>query len=319
MKVLVTEPIIDSELQRLDEQTQLTVGQRGEFNCEDALIEAASHYDALLTMLSNPVTRKVLRAGKNQLKIVANYAVGTNNIDLEAARDFAIPVSNTPEVLTESTAEIALSLILSVARKTTEAESRLRDGEFRGWEPTGFLGLELHGARLGIVGLGRIGQALAKRARACGMEILYHNRRRIEMETEKQLNAHYVENLDQLLPAVDVLSLHCPLTEKTHHLIDAERLKLLPDHALIINTSRGPVIDEKALVDALRQGSIGGAGLDVFENEPKVEPGLLETPNTVLLPHIGSATYKSRRAMGRLAVNAILSVQKNQTPGNLVT
>lgn len=307
MKILITEPVIESAVQKLQNHFEVAVGSRGEFDNVDALVEASRNFDGLLTMLSNPVTRDVL-ASATRLKVIANYAVGYNNIDLDAAREFGIQIANTPGVLTESTAEIALSLLLSVARRTTEAEQQVRNHQFDGWHPTGFLGLELYGATLGIIGMGRIGQAFARKAHACGMNILYHNRNRIDEEKEAELQAVYMPDLDRMLKEVDALSIHCPLTEQTRHLIDKRKISLMKNHALIINTSRGPVIDETALVQALTQEEIGGAGLDVYEHEPAVHPELYKTRNTVLLPHIGSATFTSRRAMGNLSADAIIGV-----------
>jgi glyoxylate reductase len=319
VRVLVTEPIVDDAIHKLEKHFDVTVGNRGEFDEEQRLMKAAAEFDAILTMLSNPVTENVLATGKkNRLRIVANYAVGFNNIDTDAAARLGIHISNTPDVLTESTAEIALSLLLSTARRTREAERYLRNGKFKGWEPNGFIGIELYGSTVGIVGLGRIGQAFARRAKACGMKILYYGRNKVDSEIENELDATYYSSLHDILSDVDALSIHCPLTEDTHHLIGSEELSLLPSHAVIVNTARGPIIDESALAEALHQSSIGGAGLDVFENEPEVHPRLLEAPNTVLLPHIGSATNKSRIAMGNLAADAIISILNGNSAPNLV-
>jgi glyoxylate reductase len=318
VRVLITEPIVDSAIKKLENHFEVSIGERGEFDTEQTLLKAAEEFDAILTMLSNPVTENVLEAGKNKLKIVANYAVGYNNIDTDAAARLGIHVSNTPDVLTESTAEIALSLLLSTARRTREAEISLRNGQFNGWEPNGFIGIELHGAAAGIIGLGRIGQAFARKVKACGMKIHYYGRNRIEPEIEDELNATFHSELDDMLPEIDALSVHCPLTNETHHLIGKHELNLMPSHAVLINTARGPIVDESALAEALHNASIGGAGLDVFENEPEIHPRLLDAPNTVLLPHIGSATEKSRKAMGSLAADAIISIMHGTRPPNLV-
>jgi glyoxylate reductase len=318
VRVLITEPIVDSAIKKLESHFEVSIGERGEFDTEQTLSKAAEEFDAILTMLSNPVTENVLEAGKNKLKIVANYAVGYNNIDTDAAARLGIHVSNTPDVLTESTAEIALSLLLSTARRTREAEISLRNGQFNGWEPNGFIGIELYGAAAGIIGLGRIGQAFARRVKACGMKIHYYGRNRIEPEIEDELNATFHSSLDDMLQEIDALSVHCPLTNETHHLIGKHELNLMPSHAVLINTARGPIVDESALAEALHNASIGGAGLDVFENEPEIHPRLLDAPNTVLLPHIGSATEKSRKAMGSLAADAIISIMHGTRPPNLV-
>ncbi|MEX0995318.1 MAG: D-glycerate dehydrogenase [Balneolaceae bacterium] len=307
MRILITEPLIQSAADKLKEHFDVEIGERGSYYNEQAMIEAATKFDGIMTVLSNPVTENVLKAG-DRLKVIGHYGVGYNNIDTDAAREQGIRISNTPDVLTDSTAEIALSLLLSAARQTNPAEKFLREGKFEGWAPDLFVGLELHGATLGVLGMGRIGEGLARRAKACGMNILYHNRSRANKKVEEELEAAYRPDLNQMLEEIDALSIHCPLTDETHHLINEERLNLMKDHAILVNTARGPVVDEAALARALHEGHLGGAGLDVFEKEPKVHPELLTAPNTVLLPHIGSATYKSRKAMGDLAANAIIGV-----------
>ncbi|MEX1011885.1 MAG: D-glycerate dehydrogenase [Balneolaceae bacterium] len=321
MKVLVTEPILPSAIERLEQNFEVEVGKRGEYFEESALAKAAATFDGMLTMLSNPVTTEVLSSSVS-LKVIANYAVGFNNIDLETAGKLGIRVANTPGVLTESTAEIALALLLGASRRTTEAEASIRNNQFDGWDPLGFVGMEIFGARLGIVGMGRIGMAFARRAAACGMEIFYHNRNRVEPWIEKELGATFVPDLHKMLPEIDALSLHCPLTSRTHHLIGREELDLLPEHAIVVNTARGEVIDEEALADALHNKVIAGAGLDVYEKEPSIHSRLLSAPGTLLLPHIGSATRRSRQAMADLATGAIISVlsgRPDETIPNLVT
>lgn len=306
-RVLITEPILDSVIQRLRKKFYVDVGSRGEFNDEQKLIDVMPDYDALLPMLSNPITKEVVEAG-NKLKVIANHAVGYNNIDLDAAKEHNIKVANTPDVLTESSADCTMALLLATARKICDAQQYLRNGEFKGWEPLGFLGIELNGNTIGIVGMGRIGTAVARRAKAFGMDIAYHNRSPVDNKVEKELDATYVESLEKLAEKSDILSLHCPLTDDTHHLIHAEILELLPNHAIIVNTSRGAVIDEQALAEALHNNNIAGAGLDVFEEEPKVHPRLLSAPNCVITPHIASATHHSRKAIGMLAADAISGV-----------
>lgn len=310
-KVLVTEPIVESAIEKLRENYTVDVGKRGQYNDEQRLAEVIPGYHALLPMLSQPITANVIESGQN-LEIIANYAVGYNNIDLEAAKHSGIKVANTPDVLTDSTADCALALLLATARHICASQQYLRNGQFNGWEPLGFLGLELQGKTLGIVGMGRIGTAVARRGKAFGLNIRYHNRTRAEEEIERALDAAYVDNIRNLAKQSDILSLNCPLTEKTHHLVDREILEIMPNHALLINTARGPVVDEKALAEALHQGLIGGAGLDVFEEEPQVHPDLLNAPNCVITPHIGSATHDTRKAMGRLAANAIIGILENR-------
>ncbi|MGK7369311.1 MAG: 2-hydroxyacid dehydrogenase [Candidatus Halalkalibacterium sp. M3_1C_030] len=306
-RVLITEPIVESVIQKLKEHFRVDVGERGDFNREEQLIKAIPNYDALLPMLSNPVTNRVIEAGEN-LKIIANHAVGYNNIDLEAAKKHDVKVANTPDVLTQSSADLAMALLLASARKIFEAQKYLKEGRFEGWEPLGFLGMELNGNTLGIVGMGRIGTALARRAKAFGMNIIYHNRSRVDEDLEKELDAVYIKSVKELARRSDVLSLHCPLTDETHHLLDREILSALPEHAIVVNTARGPVIDEEALAEALHTGRIGGAGLDVFEDEPDVHPKILNAPNCVITPHIASATHQSRKSIGMLAANAITGV-----------
>lgn len=306
-RILITEPIVEAVMDDLRDKYAVDVGERGQFNSEEALCEVIENYDALLSMVSSPVTKKVIANGK-RLKVVANHAVGYNNIDLEAAQEAGIAAAHTPDVLTESTADLTMALFLSVARKIGPAQNFLRDGKFDGWDPLGFLGTELNGKTLGIVGLGRIGAATARRAKSFGLSILYHNRNRVARETEESLDASYVSSVQKLATKSDIISLHCPLTEETFHAVDEDILDRMGEEALLINTSRGPVVDEAALAEALHSGSIGGAGLDVFENEPQVHPKLLDAPNCVLTPHIGSATYHTRKAIGQLAANAIRDV-----------
>lgn len=315
-RVLVTEPIVESALKKLRRHCEVDVGERGQYDQPAKLARAIPGYDALLSMLSNPVDRSVIAAGK-ELKVIANYAVGYDNIDTQAAKEAGIKVSNTPGVLTEASADIAFSLLLAAGRHICEAQAYVREGKFDGWDPLGFLGLELNGKTLGILGMGRIGQAVARRAGGFGMKVFYHNRRRVDSSTETALNATYAESVEQLAREADVLSLNCPLTKETHHIVDAEILNMMKPHALLINTARGPVVDEAALAAALHEGRIGGAGLDVFEEEPQLHPRLLTAPNCVVLPHIGSGTHETREAMGELAVSSILGVFNGKKPGEI--
>ena len=319
--VLVTEPIPKAVLDTLSSHAKITIGKKGHYSKEENLVDDIIEYDALLCMLSTPVTKRVLQAGK-KLRIVANFAVGYNNIDVKAAHELNIKVANTPDVLTEACGDFAMALLLAVTRKFNEAEKYLRDGKFNGWEPLGFLGMELRGKTLGIVGMGRIGQAFAERARAFGMKISYHNRTRIDQKTEQELGAEYISTVEELIRQSDVLSLNCPLTPQTHHLINTATFNLMPKHSILINISRGPVVDEAALAKALHEKKIAGAGIDVFEREPVVHPDLLTAPNCTLLPHIASATFETREAIGLLAADAIVSVLNNKPDNqipNLIT
>lgn len=320
-RILITEPIPEAVVDYLKEFGNVHVGNKGQFNTEESLISELKDYDALLCMLSTPVAEAVLTSAP-ELKIVANFAVGYNNIDVKAASKLGIKVANTPDVLTEACGDFAMALLMATTRNFYQAETYLRNGQFKGWEPLGFLGMELRGKTLGIVGMGRIGQAFAHRAKAFGMNIKYHNRSRLPAEIEQELDYTFVPTLEELARQSDVLSLNCPLTPETHHLINEDIFSIMPTHSILINISRGPVVDEAALAEALHSGKIAGAGLDVFEKEPEVHPWLLTAPNCTMLPHIASATYETREAIGMLAANAIkkvLSGTPDQDIPNLVT
>ncbi len=306
-RVLITEPIIPSVIDKLKKHYQVDVGERGTYNDEQTLIDAISGYEALLPMLSNPITEKVIAAGSN-LEIIANHAVGYNNIDLEAAHKHNIAVANTPDVLTDSCAEFTIGLMLAVSRRLFEAQQYLLDGKYNNWEPLGFLGKELNESTLGIIGMGRIGTGVARRAKALGMKITYHNRSKVDPDLEQELNAKYYSNVQDLVSQSDIITLHCPLTDETHHLINEETLSLMSDDAILINTSRGPVVDEQSLAKALHNRSIGGAALDVFENEPELHPELKTAPNCIRTPHIASASFQTREAIGMLAADAIIGI-----------
>jgi len=304
-KVLITEPVFEEVIALLKEHTELTVGKRGTFNSSEELAKVIVEYDGLVSMLSNPVDERVLNQSK-KLKVIANYAVGYNNIEVEIATLKGIKVANTPNVLTETTAEGAFALLLAVARRLNEAEQCLRSGAFDGWNPNGFIGFDLFEKKIGILGMGRIGRAFARRAASFGMEVFYTNRTQLPFEIESELKATYLANPLDLAKTCDIISIHCPLTEQTHHLVDEYFINSMKKGSVIINTARGPVVDEKALAHALLNGHLWGAGLDVYEFEPEVHPDLLSAPNTVLLPHVTSATYKTRLSMGMLAAGAVL-------------
>lgn len=257
---------------------------------EDDMITLLAEADAAIVLLSDPITRRVLEANPH-LRCVSNFAVGYNNIDLDAARELGVTVTNTPGVLTEATADLTMALILAVTRRIVESDAELRASGRCEWEPLAFLGASLQGKRLGIVGMGRIGSAVATRARAFGMDVMGIRRG---------------ESLDELLATSDIVSLHVPLSPETRHMIDANALAKMKRDAYLINTSRGPLVDEEALCDALDRGTIRGAGLDVYEHEPRVHPRLLPMKNVVLLPHIGSATEEARNAMARIAATNVL-------------
>jgi len=280
------------------------------------LIKNVKGVDAILSLLTDKIDGAVLDAAGPKLKIVANYAVGYDNFDLQAFKARGIKAANTPGVLNGSVAEHAVALLFAVAKRIPEADRFTRAGKYKGWEPELLLGMELSGKTIGIVGLGRIGSGVAKRAKAMGMDVLYYDVKRNEA-FEKEVGAKYA-SVEDLLKGADAVSIHVPLLPSTRHLIDAKKLKLMKRGAILINTSRGPVVDEKALVAALKSGRLRGAGLDVYENEPKLAPGLAKLPNTVLTPHTASATVETRDAMSRLAAQAIVDALSGKTPPNLV-
>ena len=278
----------------------------------DELVGMAPEVDAIVCLLTNRIDAAVLAAGAPRLKVVANIAVGYDNIDVDAAAEHGIAVCNTPGVLDETTADLAFLLILAAARRVWEAESDLRAGRWAGWDVDQYLGRDVHAAVLGVVGFGRVGQAVARRATGFGMEVLHHTRRETGM-------AGWRGDLDRLLAESDIVTLHVPLTDETRHLIDAHRLALMKQDAVLVNTSRGPVVDEEALAVALEAGAIFAAGLDVYEREPEVHPRLLAAPRTVLLPHIGSATLATRTRMAQVAAENVVAVLAGEPPKNAVT
>jgi len=276
------------------------------------LAGVASTVDGIVCVLTDRIDADVLQAGAGRLRVVADVAVGYDNIDVTTADALGIAVCNTPGVLDETTADLAFFLILAASRRTSDAEADLREGRWTGFRMDRFLGQDVHGRTLGVVGFGRIGQAVARRAAGFGMEVLHHARHDTGMPG-------WIPDLDDLLRVADVVTLHVPLTPHTTALVDARRLALMKPSAVLVNTSRGPVLDEEALADALERGAIFGAGLDVYEREPEVHPRLLSAPHTVLLPHIGSASEGTRRRMAQLACEGVVAVLAGERPPNLVT
>lgn len=268
---------------------------------QEELIERAKGCDALLVTVTDSINRNVIERLPETLKMIATFSVGFDQIDIAAAQDHGIAVSNTPGVLTNATADIAMLLLLGAARGAGNGEHAIRQNGWKNWAPTGFLGRDLTGKRLGILGMGRIGQAVAKRAQAFDMEIHYHNRRRLPEEQEA--GARYHDSLEALLPHCDFLSIHAASTPQTRGIINADTLDALPPGAIIVNTSRGDLVDDDALIHALASGHLGAAGLDVFNNEPDLDPRYRALPNTFLLPHLGSATLETRNAMGFCALD----------------
>ncbi|WP_417826054.1 2-hydroxyacid dehydrogenase [Thalassospira povalilytica] len=282
------------------------------------LIDAVKEADVLVPTVTDKIDAAVLAHAGPNLRLIANFGTGVDHVDLQTARSRGITVTNTPDVLTEDTADMTMALILSVSRRLAEGERLIRKGEWAGWGPTLMLGHRIWGKRLGIVGMGRIGRALARRAKGFGLSVHYHNRRRVHPEIEDELDATYWESLDQMLAHVDIVSVNCPHTPATYHLLSARRLKLMQPHAILVNTARGEIVDEPALTRMLADGEIAGAGLDVFEHEPAVNPKLLDLQNAVLLPHMGSATIEGRVDMGEKVLINIKTFVDGHTPPDRV-
>jgi len=282
------------------------------------LVEAVKTADVLVPTITDRIDAAILAQAGPNLKLIANFGTGVDHIDLATARQRSITVTNTPGVLTEDTADMTMALILSVPRRIAEGERLMRSGNWSGWSPTFMLGHRIWGKRLGIIGMGRIGQAVARRAKAFGMSIHYHNRKRVHPDIENELEATWWESLDQMLARMDVVTIHSPHTPATFHLLSARRLKLMQPHSYLINTSRGEIVDENALTRMLQRGEIAGAGLDVFEHEPAVNPKLIELDNVVLLPHLGSATLEGRVDMGEKVIINIKTFADGHNPPDRV-
>jgi glyoxylate reductase len=284
------------------------------------LIEAVKQAEVLVPTVTDRIDKAVIGQAGDQLKLIANFGTGVDNIDVETAVARGITVTNTPGVLTEDTADMTMALIMAVARRITEGASIIGpDNSWQGWSPTWMLGHRIWGKRLGIIGMGRIGQAVARRAKAFGLQIHYHNRKPVHAKIAEELDATYWESLDQMLARMDIVSVNCPHTPATYHLLSARRLKLMRPDAIIVNTARGEVIDENALARMLESGELGGAGLDVFEHEPAVNPRLLKAKKAVLLPHMGSATIEGRIDMGeKVIINIKTWVDGHKPPDRVL-
>lgn len=283
------------------------------------LKQAVRDCDVLVPTVTDNINAEIIQAAGDQLKLIASFGAGTDHIDVAAAHDRKITVTNTPSVLTEDTADLTMALILAVPRRLVESDRLTRAGGFTGWAPTGLLGHRIKGKKLGIIGMGRIGQAVSRRARAFGLEIHYHNRRPVPAKIALELSATYWDDLNAMLTQVDIVSINCPSTPSTYHMINAERIACMNPNSYIINTSRGEVIDEAALAKALINKKIGGAGLDVYEHEPKIHPDLLELDNVILAPHIGSATFESRQEMGeKVLINIRALIDNHQFPDRVL-
>ena len=316
-KVVITGKIPQVAVERLRAEHDVTSWDADVTIERAELLGRVKGAEALLSLLTEKVDAELLDAAGPQLKVVSNVAVGYNNIDVKACTDRGIKVTNTPGVLTEATADIAMALVLAATRRLAEGERVIRSQTPWQWGMFYMLGMGIQGRQLGIVGMGQIGIATAKRARAFGMTIAYTKRTPLDAATNSELEATHMD-LDQLLATSDVVSLHCPYSPETHHLINKERLSKMKKNAFLVNTARGPVVDEAALVDALKGGVIAGAGLDVFEHEPKVHEGLLRLDNAVLIPHLGSATVETRTAMANLAATNALAFLAGKTLPNPV-
>ncbi|HVU19224.1 MAG TPA: D-glycerate dehydrogenase [Rhizomicrobium sp.] len=316
--VIVTRKLPDAIETRMRELFDTRLNHDDKPMTQAELIEAVKIADVLVPTVTDKIDSKVIvRAGPN-LKLIANFGTGVDNIDVKTALEKGITVTNTPGVLTEDTADMTMALILAVPRRLVEGVKELEAEKFQGWSPSWMLGNRLQGKRLGIVGMGRIGQAVARRAKAFGLQIHYHNRKPVSAAIERELEATYWESLDQMLMRMDIVSVNCPHTPATYHLLSARRLKLMKPSAYIVNTARGEVIDENTLARMLEQGQLSGAGLDVFEHEPAVNPKLLKLKNVTLLPHMGSATIEGRIDMGEKVIINIKTFADGHKPPDRV-
>jgi lactate dehydrogenase-like 2-hydroxyacid dehydrogenase len=318
LSVVVTRLLPAVVEKRLSELFKVTLRDDDTPMTRAELGEAMKTADILVPTVTDEVDATLLGQAGDHLKLIANYGAGVDHIDVMTARQRGILVSNTPGVLTDDTADMTMALILAVTRRMSEGMAQMQSGDWKGWAPTALLGGRVSGRRLGILGMGRIGQAVARRAAAFGMQVHYHNRRRLRPEVEEALGATYWESLDQMVARMDVLSVNCPHTPSTFHLMNARRLKLMKPEAVIVNTSRGEVIDENALTRMLRAGELQGAGLDVYEHGTDINPRLRELKNVVLLPHMGSATLEGRIEMGEKVIINIKTFEDGHRPPDQV-
>ena len=318
LKVVLTRRLPDAVETRMRELFDAELNLTDVAMDRVALEAAVQRAEVLAPTITDVIDAALIEGAGEQLKMIANFGAGVDHIDIDAAVARGIIVTNTPGVLTEDTADLAMGLILAVSRRIVEGADVVQNGDFQGWTPTWMCGRKLWGKRLGIVGMGRIGQALARRAKASGMQIHYHNRKPVSPRIEEELGATWWDDLDQMLARMDVISLNCPATRDTHHLLSAERLARLQPHAILINTARGELIDEAALSEAVARRALAGVGLDVFENEPAIHPGLIGQANVVLLPHLGSATLEARQDMGDRVILNVMTYQNGHRPPDRV-
>ncbi|WP_084420994.1 2-hydroxyacid dehydrogenase [Henriciella litoralis] len=318
LKVIVTRRLPDPVEIRLKELFDTELNETDVPFSDAQLVDAVKRADVLVPTVTDKIDGRLLAQAAPQLRHIAQFGAGVDNLDIESAVQRGITVTNTPGVLTDDTADVTMALILGVPRRLHEGIQLLEAGKFDGWAPTWMLGRRLSGKRLGIIGMGRIGQAVARRAKAFGLQIHYHNRKPVNRQVTEELDATYWESLDQMLSRMDIISVNCPHTPATFHLLSARRLELIRKDAFIVNTARGEVIDEAALARALKAGKIAGAGLDVFEREPSVNPELIGLPNVILLPHMGSATIEGRIEMGEKVIINIKTFADGHRPPDRV-
>jgi len=318
LKVVVTRKLPDPVETRLRELFDTDLNEADTPMTAEALAAAVARADVLVPTVTDRIDGRVIARAGEQLRLIAQFGAGVDNIDVQSAVQRGITVTNTPGVLTEDTADMTMALILAAPRRIVEGVKLIESDGFTGWSPTHMLGRRIWGKRLGIVGMGRIGQAVARRARAFGLQIHYHNRRKVSAHIEQELEATYWESLDQMLSRMDIISVNCPHTPATYHLLSARRLALMKPHAYVVNTSRGEVIDEAALARMLDKGELAGAGLDVFEHEPAINPKLKKLANVVLLPHMGSATMEGRIDMGEKVIINIKTFADGHKPPDRV-
>jgi glyoxylate reductase len=318
LKVIVTRRLPDAVELRLKELFDAELNPSDTAFSAEQLADAVRRADVLVSTVTDAVDGRVLSKAGPQFKMIAQFGAGVDNIDVQTATDRGIMVTNTPGVLTDDTADVTMALILAVPRRLHEGIELMEAGKFDGWAPTWMMGRRLAGKRLGIIGMGRIGQAVARRAKAFGLQIHYHNRKKVSHLIEEELDATYWDSLDQMLSRMDIVSVNCPHTPATFHLLNARRLELMKPDAFIVNTARGEVLDEAALAEALKTGRLAGAGLDVFEREPAVNPDLVGLPNVILLPHMGSATVEGRNEMGEKVIINIKTFADGHRPPDRV-
>ena len=304
-RVIITRELADANQNRMCELFDAVPNYTDTPFSRDDLIAAMADCDVLVPTVTDHIDAEMIENAPDRLRLIASFGAGVDHIDLAAARAKKILVTNTPGVFTEDTADMTMALILSAPRRLSDGEKLMRSGQWEGWKPSGMLGHCIGGKKLGIIGMGRIGQAVARRASGFGLSIVYHNRRQLPPAVEESLRANFVADLDALVRECDIISLHCPHTAETHEMINADRISMMKPSTYLINTARGDLVNENALIEALQTGKIGGAGLDVYQNEPAIDPRFLELKNTVLLPHMGSATFEGREASGERVITNI--------------